>query len=191
MVEAEEFSSPVGQNESYESSSMTGDSRSQSIDQLLSTATAFFRSLEALRSLNAAIEGVTSTEFRALARVVDFGNTTPKKLASSMGLSTGTITAVTDRLVAKALLERVANEADRRSVLLTPTQDAKDMLARVYARYRQLWVDTLESTPTPDVDALLKLLGSVTARFESAALAPDNSVAGESASVPILGGPAE
>lgn len=54
------------------------------------------------------------------------GELTPTQLADRLGLSTGTVTALLDRLEHAGHLERHPNPQDRRSLLLKPTQSARD-----------------------------------------------------------------
>jgi DNA-binding MarR family transcriptional regulator len=93
------------------------------------------RSNEKLRLRLAAAETLTSTEFRALARISEVGQKTPKRLAQSLDITSGTVTAVTDRLVERALLERVAHPEDRRSILLQLTPAGRELMDRVYRNY--------------------------------------------------------
>ncbi len=169
---------------------MSDDLRDQRIAELMTSATAFFRAIEGLRVRSANRETLTATEFRSLARLVEFGPTTPKELAASMAMSTATITAVTDSLVARELLVRAPNEADRRSVLLTPTEVGRTMLTSMIVRYRKLYADSLEGIPTENLADTREILDRITASFESD-LRPDEGPTGESAGLPVVGGSAE
>lgn len=62
--------------------------------------------------------GLSLTEVAALHHVAGAGGLTPKQLAGRMLLTTGAVTGLVDRLERTGHLERVANPADRRSVLL-------------------------------------------------------------------------
>ncbi len=151
---------------------MADDLRSQRMDELIASATAFFRAVEALRVRSAARVNLTATEFRALARLVEFGPDSPKALATSMAMSTATITAVTDRLVARQLVTRVPNQADRRSVLLTPTDEGLTLVTTMYNRYRQMYIDTLAGHSDENLDVSRQILTMITASF-NADLGPD------------------
>lgn len=61
------------------------------------------------------------TELTALGHLVQAGHLTPKELSALLGLTTGTITGVADRLVAAGLVRRDPHPTDRRSIRLRPT----------------------------------------------------------------------
>ena len=159
---------------------MMDDLRPQRISELMTSATAFFRSIEALRDRAAAQEYMTSTAFRALARLVEFGPKTPKQLAASMATSTATITGITDSLVAQSFVTRVPNEADRRSVLLTPTEAGTTTLRSIIAHYQQMYVECLGSISTEKIAASAEVLNLITAGF-NADLTPDEALTRETA----------
>lgn len=90
------------------------------------------RVLEGVRHLYADAVGVTPTAIRALGRVAEFGPITPKELAVRMALTTGTITPLLDHLVSAALVERVPNPADRRSIQVQLTATGRATMSWVY-----------------------------------------------------------
>ncbi|MDQ2091765.1 MarR family winged helix-turn-helix transcriptional regulator [Marimonas arenosa] len=85
--------------------------------------------------------GLTPAQLRVLQIVDERGSVTPKALASQMGVSQATVTALVDKLVAQRLVERVQSESDRRqtNVVATPQghgrlEDAPDALQQRYVR---------------------------------------------------------
>ena len=157
-----------------------GEEREQSINELMTTVTAFFRTVEGVRVRSAESVNVTETELRALARVVETGPTTPKNLALSMTMSTATITAIADRLVLRELLTRVPNGVDRRSVLLTATDEGTAVVRGLYALHRQTYVTSLNTMSAERLDEAREVLGLITEHLDLA-LRPDEPLAGESA----------
>jgi len=137
------------------------------VDELTVGVAALFRTIEALRSRDAEAAQLTPTEYRALARICEIGQKTPKKLAISMGMSTGAITAVTDRLVARGLLERVANENDRRSVILQSTPEGYAIMARSYGVYRNAVREAVEHLPEPHLAELCDALERMAAVLDT------------------------
>lgn len=131
-------------------------------DDLAAAITAFFRALESSRSRDALEVQLTPTEYRALARVVEVGSKTPKRLAISMGMSTGAITAISDSLVARGLLERVANEADRRSVVLRPTPMGRELVGRLFGNYSRVIAAAVEGLSDAEVQQLTVVLHNLT-----------------------------
>ncbi|MDP3209135.1 MAG: MarR family transcriptional regulator [Rhodoglobus sp.] len=156
------------------------EERAQSVNDLMMTVTAFFRTVEAVRVRSAESVNVTETELRALARVVESGPTTPKSLAVLMAMSTATITAIADRLVLRNLLTRVPTGVDRRSVLLTATDEGIAIVRGLYAHHRETYVTSLNTLSTERLEEAREVLGLITAHLE-VALRPDEPLAGETA----------
>ena len=130
--------------------------------ELNAEVTAFFRALEALRARNAEKLGLAATEYRALARVVEGGELTPKTLSISMHMSTGAITSVTDSLVARGLLERVANPVDRRSVMLIPTDIGRSTIESSFSAYHAVIAGAVGESSDDAVRDLTDLLSRIT-----------------------------
>lgn len=89
----------------------------------------------------ASAAGLTAAQFRALQIVAETGRATPKDIAARMGVSQATITALVDKLVARALVTRERSERDRRQTNVTITetgratvQEAPDALQQRYVR---------------------------------------------------------
>ncbi|QNE48537.1 MarR family transcriptional regulator [Glaciihabitans sp. INWT7] len=95
----------------------------------------------------------------------EIGEVTPKALAQELGLTTGAMTAMVDRLEASRLVLRRPNPDDRRSlyVRLSPTgQEARE---HVYRRYFEA-VSHADGTWRPDdtasaIDALEHIAQSI------------------------------
>jgi DNA-binding MarR family transcriptional regulator len=152
---------------SYVTQSNPNDATRDSDHELPAAITAFFRALESSRSRDALEVQLTATEYRALARVVEVGSKTPKRLAISMGMSTGAITAIADRLVARGLLERVANEADGRSVVLQPTPAGRELVGRLFGNYTRVIGDAVRDLSDDDVQQLTVVLRNLTASLDA------------------------
>ncbi|KUF09144.1 MarR family winged helix-turn-helix transcriptional regulator [Pseudoponticoccus marisrubri] len=86
--------------------------------------------------------GLTPAQLRVLQIVVaKGGRTTPKALATQMGVSQATVTALLDKLQSRGLLTRTRSQADRRQtdVTITPdgqaaTDEAPDALQQRYVK---------------------------------------------------------
>jgi len=127
------------------------------------------REFERFRVAIARDNGVTVTELRALARIGDGdalgagGRITPKQLATQLELTTGAVTALTDRLVDDGLVEREPNPDDRRSLLLAPTEAGDKLLAAVVAHYEELVRQATGEVDTAQLDELSGLLATIVA----------------------------
>lgn len=85
--------------------------------------------------------GLTPAQLRVLQIVAERGGATSKALATQMGVSQATVTALIDKLVAQGLVERIPSELDRRQVDIAVTaeghkrlQVAPDALQQRYVR---------------------------------------------------------
>jgi len=65
--------------------------------------------------------GMTAAERKCAGIIAEFGGATPKALAEATGLSTGAITGIVDRLERAGYAKREPNPADRRSVIVRPS----------------------------------------------------------------------
>lgn len=82
---------------------------------------AFNAGSDRLRATLAAKLGIGTSEMRAMSFVEEAGRLTPKELSVLMDITTGSMTAMVDRLEAASMLARQPHPTDRRSILLTLT----------------------------------------------------------------------
>jgi MarR family transcriptional regulator, organic hydroperoxide resistance regulator len=80
--------------------------------------------------------GLSAGEINALACIG--GQATVRDLVTATAQRPSTLTGVLDRLERRGLIERAANPADRRSVLVRLTPDGRVHAARVAAAYEDL-----------------------------------------------------
>lgn len=85
--------------------------------------------------------GMTAVQFRVLQIIAENGHATPTAIANRMGVTQATMTALINKLVDKALVERKRSETDRRqtNVFITPkgmetVDDAPDPLQQRYVK---------------------------------------------------------
>jgi DNA-binding MarR family transcriptional regulator len=74
------------------------------------------------------ILGINTTDMKCLDIIVIRGSANPSQLAKLTGLSTGSTTAMIDRLEKKGLIERQHNPKDRRGTIIVLTQGAMNKL---------------------------------------------------------------
>jgi DNA-binding MarR family transcriptional regulator len=86
--------------------------------------------------------GLNATDFECLSLISINGISTPKKLASHTGLSTGSTTALLDRLERAGFIRRKPNPQDRRGVIIELSeqwqQKAGPLVAGVQQAHRTL-----------------------------------------------------
>jgi DNA-binding MarR family transcriptional regulator len=108
--------------------------------------------------------GITSTDMRALYFIAG-GAPTPKRVAAHLGLTTGAMTSLVDRLERAGLVRREPNPADRRSLLLATTPRGAEVVGRAVALYRTLFTAAI---PAADFELALRAFAGVDAQLRSA-----------------------
>lgn len=91
--------------------------------------------------------GITVTDLTALIVIADPQESTPKQLATELGLTTGSVTSVIDRLVTAGQVRRTPKAGDRRSVLLELTVEGRGTVEIVSGLYLGAIAIALESSP--------------------------------------------
>jgi MarR family transcriptional regulator, organic hydroperoxide resistance regulator len=82
--------------------------------------------------------GLSAAEINALAAFIGADEVSVRDLLAATAQRPSTLTGVLDRLERRGLIERAANPADRRSVLVRLTPDGRTHVARVSAAYAEL-----------------------------------------------------
>lgn len=99
--------------------------------------------------------GLSAAEINALACIPN--ETTVRDLVAATAQRPSTLTGVLDRLERRGLIERAANPADRRSVLVRLTPEGRTQAARVTEAYAALE----QRLPAGDLRRLLAALDEV------------------------------
>ena len=128
---------------------------------------AVVREFERFRGSIARERGLTVTELRALARVAEGGHITPKQLAQQLELTTGAVTALTDRLVDGGLVTREPNPDDRRSLLLAPSEAGVQLMGDVIAAYEEIVRKSTLDVDDQQLEEFATLLDGLVANGQS------------------------
>jgi DNA-binding MarR family transcriptional regulator len=107
-------------------------SRQQLIAELGAAFQAQQRAVDGLDEAVANYLGVNRTDLRCLDVLLAQGSATPGYLAAAVGLTTGSVTTMLDRLEGLGYLQRTPDPADRRRVEVRPTAEAINAAARLY-----------------------------------------------------------
>jgi DNA-binding MarR family transcriptional regulator len=102
--------------------------------------------------------GMSDTDLLALDVLDLAGGATPGHLAARLGLSSGAVTALIDRLERHGLVERVPHPSDRRSVLLCPTERAEGFAWEAYGPLAAEGTALLEEFSADERAAVLRFL---------------------------------
>jgi DNA-binding MarR family transcriptional regulator len=115
--------------------------------------------------------GIGAPEFRLLLYIASTEGITPKLAADFLGLTSGTITSLVDRMVAAGLIERVPNPDDRRSLILQLAPDGDVAVERVTALYRSAFRASIPAKDLKLVAASLLAIGEALAAMSVEELA--------------------
>ncbi len=90
------------------------------------------RAVDAFDDVAAARLGINRTDLRCLDVLLERGSATPGALAAALGITTGSVTTLLDRLATLGYLGRARDPADRRRVAVRPTRTAAEAAAQLW-----------------------------------------------------------
>jgi DNA-binding MarR family transcriptional regulator len=102
------------------------------IETLGATVRAYHRAVDAVDEAAAEYLGVNRTDIRCLDVLLEQRESTPGRLAEAVGLTTGSVTAMLDRLERLGYVERTPHPTDRRRFDVRPTQRTIDAAIALY-----------------------------------------------------------
>ncbi|QUQ67602.1 MarR family winged helix-turn-helix transcriptional regulator [Kutzneria sp. CA-103260] len=111
------------------------------------------------RSIAAVDESITLAQFRLLVILNTVGAVKHAALADQLGVNPSTASRMVDRLVSAGMVDRQANPASRREIVIELTAEGRRVVRQVTARRRQEIAAIVARMPEPTraglVDALL------------------------------------
>jgi len=127
------------------------------MDELHSAFMRYNAALLTLSAQTAAALDLTVSEMAACDHLHLDGPLTAGELGRRVGLSSGSVTALVDRLAARGFVERKPNPADRRSVLIHYVPQDRSVVGRQYAVLQRLGaaLGELDGTDRAAVHAFL------------------------------------
>lgn len=132
------------------------------------SVTALVRSVDNWRRHAADELGIGLSEFRALSRISSESALTPKQLAEALDLTTGTVTALVDRLENADYVRRTAHPNDRRSLQVELTPKGAAVMRQAFDDFQAPILEALKDLPSdPSLVAARSVLNSVTEAFRS------------------------
>jgi DNA-binding MarR family transcriptional regulator len=111
-----------------------------------------------LNNVVAAQLGVTDTDVQCLHALDVHGPATPGQLAKRVNLTTGSASRMVDRLVAADCVRRVPDPADRRRVLIEPTQSGIDRVSAACSGLVERTRGDLKSFSDKEIDTVLRFV---------------------------------
>jgi DNA-binding MarR family transcriptional regulator len=139
---------------------------------LPAAASAFVAVLESNRQRIARDAGLTSTELRALFYVARVKSTTPKNLATHLGVTTGAVTAISRRLVEAQLLHRVDHPEDRRSLYLELTPEGHATMLQMHGGFSDMLQDATSALSSAELDIFTSALQTVSNQVKNRSETP-------------------
>jgi len=116
------------------------------------------RATDALDDAAALYFGVNRTDLRCLDVILEQGSATPSALAESLGITSGSVTTMLDRLTEAGYVERSADAADRRRVAVRPTAKAEVAAKAVYEPVAREGQQLLARYTIAELEAFLDFL---------------------------------
>lgn len=129
----------------------------------------FIRAIDHYRQRVATTLGTSVTELVAMGDLYQRGQLTPTELADRLGITTGSVTALVDRLIDAGYVERKPNPEDRRSLLVCLTASGRRGIAPSYDGLITGSARALESATPRQHQAILGYLQDAADAFDSSA----------------------
>ena len=121
-----------------------------------------------MRAEMARMIGLSDNEFGALAYISEVEQSTPTALVHELGLTTGAVTAMIDRLEATGLIERRRHPTDRRSTVLALTPAGEDAREWIYGSYRHAIAEAIQISGAEYAPAAIDILLRASSAIRSA-----------------------
>ncbi len=120
-----------------------------------------------IRGIFASSLEVSPSEFNALMHLGETGEVTPKALAVELGLTTGAMTSMVDRLEAARLVFRRPNPDDRRSLFVRLSPAGEEAREEVYRRYFEAVSHAVDTSLSLREPATIEVLEHVAAAIRT------------------------
>lgn len=148
------------------------DREAEELSAVVMDASRLFVAISA-RALASAAETLTLAQLRALVVLDTCGPVRLTALAATLGVNPSTALRMAERLTAVGLVDRRANPANRREVLLSLTGAGGDLVTTVLARRRAEIRTLVERLPAEERAALVPALRALTAAAGEMAVEAD------------------
>ncbi|KUM33360.1 MarR family winged helix-turn-helix transcriptional regulator [Arthrobacter sp. EPSL27] len=117
--------------------------------------------------------GIGTIDINAMAFVGEVDGLTPKDLGKTLNITTGSVTAMVDRLESKGFMVRKPNPTDRRSVLLHLSPEGNEAMQWANDHFAAAARALLESSSKESVADIAEFLEGIGQRLMDAANAPE------------------
>lgn len=107
-------------------------------------------------------ESLTPPQFAALVKIRDFGEVSQNRLGRSVAMDPATSQGVTQRLLAKNLINRKDDPEDRRRTILSLTPEGEAIVERLVPQGKRVTAETLDPLTPGEQKQFLELLTKIT-----------------------------
>jgi DNA-binding MarR family transcriptional regulator len=135
------------------------------IDKINHAVVEFFEKLSSWEHDVVREKGITLPQMHTLEVLGIHGPMRMKELAERMGVTTGTLTVLVDRLEAKEYVRRRAHDTDRRSIIVEMADKGRELFEEHDRLHLGLTEELLAACPKEDREALLRCLTAMNKRF--------------------------
>lgn len=147
------------------------DAVSPGTKNLIAVCRELYEAIDRLDQRAADRVGVSRNDLRAL-NLLESGSRRAGQLAGTLGLTTGAVSALIDRLEERGLAIRTRDPADRRVVLVAPTSRLFTALGPLYRQVAENLARVAEGYDGDELDSALGHLRDVVAAYEGATSEP-------------------
>jgi DNA-binding MarR family transcriptional regulator len=117
--------------------------------------------------------GIGTIDINAMAFVGEVDGMTPKALGNLLNITTGSVTAMVDRLESKGFMIRKPNPTDRRSVLLHLSPAGTHAMQWATEHFAGAAAAVLQGSPEDSISDVASFLEGIGQRLLAAASAPE------------------
>ncbi|MET4134147.1 DNA-binding MarR family transcriptional regulator [Pseudarthrobacter sp. PvP090] len=117
--------------------------------------------------------GIGTIDINAMAFVGEVDGLTPKDLGKALNITTGSVTAMVDRLEAKGFMVRKPNPTDRRSVLLHLSPEGTDAMQWANDHFAAAAAALLQASSEDSITDIAEFLEGIGQRLMAAATDPE------------------
>ncbi len=103
------------------------------------------------------LRGLRCKPYSILAHLMVSGNSRPSDIARTLGLTSATVTHLSEKLVRKQLAVRITDESDRRVIYLGITEKGSDTLHKAEEYGKELRRNLFERLTNEEKDQLLSI----------------------------------
>jgi DNA-binding MarR family transcriptional regulator len=134
---------------------------------MVAACRALYDAIDRLDAVAAGRVGISRNDLRAL-NALERGPCRPRDLAAALGLTTGSVTSLIDRLETRGLVRRAPDPGDRRGVLVVPTEAMFAVLGPLYRAVAERVADLAVAYGPDEARAAARHVRDVADAYEAA-----------------------